>query len=101
MLGAFFPVLPTVPFLLVAAWAASRGSPRLHRWLYRHRTFGPPLKAWHDHKAVPRYAKRLTPLLLLGSLAIMLLVGVNLWVVGTCVVIFIGVTAYLWSRPDA
>ncbi|UTF61188.1 YbaN family protein [Gilvimarinus sp. DA14] len=100
-IGLFFPVLPTVPFLLVAGWAASKGSPKLHNWLYSHPNFGPLLTAWHEHRAVPRYAKRLTPLLLLGSLTIMFLLGINPWVIACCATIFIAVTAYLWSRPDA
>src|SRR5690606_41918337 len=39
--GAFLPVLPTVPFLLVSAWAASRGWPRLEVWMLEHERFGP------------------------------------------------------------
>ncbi|WP_020208937.1 YbaN family protein [Gilvimarinus chinensis] len=101
MIGVFFPVMPTVPFLLVAAWAASKGSPKLHNWLYSHPRFGPLLSAWHERKAVPRYAKRLTPLLLIMSLVIMGVAGIPPWVMASCAAIFIAVTAYLWSRPDA
>ncbi|MDO3383872.1 YbaN family protein [Gilvimarinus algae] len=100
-IGVFFPVMPTVPFLLVAAWAASRGSPRMHQWLYSHPRFGPILTAWHDKRAVPRYAKRLTPLLLIGSLMIMWLAQTPWPVIAICAVIFLCVTTYLWSRPDA
>ncbi len=56
-LGAFLPLLPTVPFLLVAAWAFGRSSTRLHSWLYDNRIFGPLLRDWQQHGAIPRWAK--------------------------------------------
>ena len=56
--GAVLPVLPTTPFVLAAAWAASRGSTRLHAWLLSHRLFGPMLADWEGSGAVSRRAKR-------------------------------------------
>jgi len=57
MVGIVLPVMPTVPFLLVAAWAASRSSPRLHHWLHTHPRFGHLLRDWEDLGIVPRSAK--------------------------------------------
>lgn len=53
VLGAFLPLLPTTPFLLVALWAFSRSSRRFHHWLYTHPRFGPRLREWHEYGAVP------------------------------------------------
>lgn len=55
--GVVLPLLPTTPFLLVAAWAFAKGSPRLERWLYEHKRFGPFLTGWRDRGAIPRRAK--------------------------------------------
>lgn len=69
MAGAVLPVLPTTPFLLVAAWAFARSSRRLRTWLYGHPRFGPTLVAWHEHRAVPRRAKVAAISLMVLSLA--------------------------------
>ena len=59
LVGAFLPLLPTTVFLLIAAWAFSRSSERWHRWLLEHPRFGPAVRAWEAHRAMPRRAKRL------------------------------------------
>ncbi|PPJ40482.1 hypothetical protein C0063_19500, partial [Pseudoxanthomonas sp. KAs_5_3] len=43
VIGLFLPVIPTTPFVIVAAWAAAKGSPRLHHWLWNHPQIGPLL----------------------------------------------------------
>jgi uncharacterized membrane protein YbaN (DUF454 family) len=59
LIGAFLPVLPTTPFLLVAAAAFAKSSPRLHGWLLGHPVFGPPILNWEKHGAISVGAKRL------------------------------------------
>lgn len=55
--GAVLPVLPTTPFLLVAAWAFTRSSQRFHDWLIYHPRLGPPVRAWRQHRVVSLRAK--------------------------------------------
>jgi uncharacterized membrane protein YbaN (DUF454 family) len=56
--GAFLPLLPTTPFLLLAAACFVRSSPALHRRLLANRIFGPYLAQWQRDRTVPRDAKR-------------------------------------------
>jgi len=59
-IGAVLPVMPTVPFLLLAAFCFERGSPRLHRWLMEHKTFGPSLSNWRNHRVIRPHAKAMS-----------------------------------------
>ncbi len=52
IIGAFVPVMPTTPFLLVALWAFSKSSPRLQKWLMEHPRYGPTLRDWHEYGAI-------------------------------------------------
>ncbi|MDS7597881.1 YbaN family protein [Agrobacterium tumefaciens] len=57
IVGAFLPILPTTPFLLLAVWFFSRSSPKLEAWLLNHPKFGPPLRQWREKGAIARNAK--------------------------------------------
>ena len=59
IIGIPLPLLPTVPFLLLAAFCFSRSSKRLHRWLVNHKTWGPLIHQWHTHGAISKGSKSL------------------------------------------
>ncbi len=102
--GVFVPVMPTVPFLLVAAFCFERGSPELHRWILSHPTFGPPLAEWKKHRVIRPKAKVLAVAGISMSVAYVLFFkAVALWVkILMCAVCFSVVTFILTrkSRPD-
>ncbi|ABF07107.1 uncharacterized protein ACUXAV_005467 [Cupriavidus metallidurans] len=57
VIGIFLPVLPTTPFVLLAAACFARGSERFHRWLLAHHRFGPLVHDWQTHRSIPFRAK--------------------------------------------
>jgi len=101
IIGAVLPLLPTTPFLLVAAWAAARGSPRLHHWLYQHPRLGAPLIAWEQKRAVPTGAKWLACVFMAVSWVIMLVQTSGWFVPVLTGIVFVSVTAFLVTRPSA
>ena len=58
-IGALLPLMPTTIFLILAVGCFARSSPRLEGWLLEHPRFGPSLRAWREHGAIPAKAKLL------------------------------------------
>ncbi len=73
VVGAFLPILPTTPFMIIALWAFSKSSERFQGWLYNHRIFGPPLQRWHEHRVIPAPAKMASIGAMTASLAYLIL----------------------------
>lgn len=59
VLGAFLPLLPTTPLVLLAAYCFARSSPRLEQALLHHRWLGPTIESWRRDRRIPPRAKRL------------------------------------------
>lgn len=100
VIGIFIPGLPTVPFLLPAAWCAARGSARLHRWLYSHPGFGKIRIDWHQLKAISRKRKITALLMLTASWVVLYRLSENTLLSGSVSVLFILVGLYIISRPE-
>jgi uncharacterized membrane protein YbaN (DUF454 family) len=100
IIGAFLPLMPTVVFLLVAAWAGGKGWPQLEVWLLTHPRYGAPIRAWRERGAVPRRAKWAASLMMALSSVVLALSPLALgWRVGLplgmgCVAL------WLWRRPE-
>ncbi len=99
IIGLILPGLPTVPFLLLTAWFAARGSERLHRWLYAHPQLGKLLIDWEQQGAVSHSSKVMAGILLTVSWVIMYRGIDSLWLMAGITALFIGIVAFLISRP--
>ena len=58
LIGIVLPVLPTTPFILLAAWCYYRGSPRFHTWLVNHPKLGPIVEEYGDGRGMKKESKQ-------------------------------------------
>ena len=100
VLGIFLPGLPTVPFVLVAAWAAGHGWPRLEAWLLAHSQLGPPIQRWRDHGAIPRRAKWLACVMMSLSAALMWHAPMPRSAQILVSAVMVAVAVWMWRRPE-
>ncbi len=100
LLGVALPGLPTVPFILLAAWAAMRGSPRLHAWLLAHGMFGPMIRNWQQHGAITRRSKLLAIGTMVLCAVIVFVFAPRAWIAWMATGIMAVVGTWLWLRPE-
>lgn len=100
LIGAVVPGMPTTVFILMAAWAAVRSSPRLHGWLYAHSLFGPMLRNWDDGGQVSRRVKWMASASMVLSSALIFHVAENPWLSASAVAVMASVQIWLWLRPE-
>ena len=98
--GVFLPLLPATPFLPIAIWAASRGSPRVRDWIFSQPQFARLINDWREQGAVPLSAKWLATAMMVVSWSYLywadypwgVLLGMSLF--------FVCIGAFLWTRPN-
>jgi len=100
IIGVFLPGLPTVPFLLLTAWFAARGSDRLHRWLYAHPYLGKMLNDWENERAIPRTSKIVAVIMMMISWGFFYYRSSATWLLIGMAILFIIVSSYLITRPE-
>lgn len=99
VLGIFLPLLPTTPFLLLAAFCYVRGSPRMHHWLLSHRMLGPYIRDFQSGRGIPLRTKVIALGLMWLSLAFSAWVMPIPWARWLLLIPGIGVTIYLIRTP--
>ena len=102
LIGVLLPLVPTTPFLLVAAFCFSRSSERLHNYLLNHKWFGHYIRDWEAYNVIPLKAKIFSTSMMLLMVSYPLIfqdfhLGLKAMVVAT--ILF--ALWYVWSRPSA
>lgn len=100
VIGAILPGMPTTVFLILAAWAASKGWPEMDEWLLNHPKYGPTLRDWRAHGTVPRKAKWIASIMMLISAIMMLFTNAPFWVKVFTDTTMLIVAIWLWLRPE-
>ena len=98
--GMVLPLLPTVPFLLLAAFSFARSSDRVHAWLLAHPRLGQPINDWRDRGAIRRRMKWYASASILAAFAMSLALGVKPWILAVQGVVLICVAVFIWTRPE-
>lgn len=100
IVGIFVPGLPTTVFVLISAYAASRGSERLRRRLLEDPRFGASIRDWETHGAVSRRGKWMATLTMAVCALVLLLFVHKLWVQVLAIGCMSAVALWLWLRPE-
>jgi uncharacterized membrane protein YbaN (DUF454 family) len=100
VLGIFLPLLPTTPFVLLAAFFFSRGSKRLHLWLVAHPRFGHYVRDWEAEQVIPPVGKYAATLMMVPSVGYAVAtrdipLALDLLMVFTVVLVL----WFIWTRP--
>lgn len=101
IVGAFLPVLPTTPFLLLAAYFYSKSSDKIHNWLMNHKYLGPPLKDWQDRGVIGLKAKWIATVMLVLIMALRIpTLNIAIGIKAFAIAVLTGVLVFIWSRPS-
>ncbi|GAA5104722.1 YbaN family protein [Bartonella jaculi] len=102
IIGIVLPIMPTVPFLLVASWCFARSSPRFHNWLHNHRIFGPPIKQWEEKRVIPLFLKVFAVASMAGGfLSFLVIAHPALWFALLVMAVVLLIAIYIVTRPSS
>lgn len=99
LVGVVLPLLPTVPFMLLAAVCFARSSDAMHDWLVDHPAFGPAIRDWRANGAISRRGKRAAFLAMGAAFGLSLALGVPAHLLALQGAVLACVALFIWSRP--
>ena len=100
MAGAALPMLPTTPFLLLAAFCFARSSNRMSRWLANHQVFGPVIENWRHNGSIDRKSKWMAMVVIVPSPLITWWLEAPAWVLVCQVLLLTTVAIFILTRPS-
>ncbi|WP_336293693.1 YbaN family protein [Bartonella sp. CB169] len=102
VIGIVLPIMPTVPFLLIASWCFARSSSRFHRWLHNHRVFGSAIKQWEEKRAISTFIKIFAVISMgAGFLSFWVMVHPALWFALLVAAVLMVIAIYIMTRPSS
>jgi len=102
IIGIFLPILPTAPFIILAAFFFSRGSERWHRWLLANKRFGPMIRNWEAGHSISKGAKIMALVTMVaGGTGTFFIQSIPLWVRVSQDIVLVLVGIYIITRPTA
>jgi len=99
-LGAFLPLLPTTPFMLLAVFCFARSSDRLHNWLINHPQFGGPIRDWNERGAIAPRVKVIAVASMLAVLTLSIVLGLAMHVIIIQLLVLGAVAIFIFTRPS-
>lgn len=100
VIGIFLPILPTTPFMLLAAWCYARSSTRFYNWIMNNKVFGPIIREWRQHRSIPRRAKTTALILMPSTFGVSIIFFVPIfWVQIMLAAMCIGMMVFMWQIP--
>ena len=99
VVGIFLPILPTTPFLLLAAWLFARSSQRFHNWLMNHPKLGPFILIWQSGEGIEQRLRNRVLIYLWAGMLVSMLIVAKLWAVILLSFIGSGVSFYILRLP--
>ncbi|WP_323775519.1 YbaN family protein [Leisingera sp.] len=100
VIGIVLPLLPTVPFLLLAAFFFANSSERLHSWIVDHNIFGPMILDWRERGAIRSGAKTAATVSIAAVFGLSLMLGIPSHILGIQTVVLSAVLLFIWTRPS-
>jgi len=100
VLGVALPLVPTTPFVLLAAFAFARSSDRWHAWLRSHKIFGPIIENWRQHRSIDRRAKIANVIGMAAVFGLSLAMNASTTVLAVQAVVLTAAGAFVLSRPS-
>lgn len=100
VVGVVLPILPTTPFVILAAFCFGKSSSRVYRLLLENRIFGPIIADWKTHGAIATKYKMIALFMMVGAILLSIAMGVRKEVLALQVLVMGSAAGYVLSRPS-